>query len=184
MSIISQPSAMGTMLRRKDGSRVPIHFPERVWSCITGGWVQWITVISCKATIAAAPRVRSFISTFTTFFSTWLSPTPLSFISTFILTPSLRWSGSSVCNWQESSLRIFVDGGDQGCCGGAPLQLQHSPSQLWASRVHARLRGGVVLVHRATSVQTSNGSVKSVACGCHNGDTSDCFYLWHKSREY
>ena len=43
---------------------------RKVSSCTTGGWVQWITVISCVATTAAAQRVGNFISISTTSFST------------------------------------------------------------------------------------------------------------------
>ena len=161
MSTNSQPSATGTVLRRKkDGSRVPVPCPESV--------ILYMGAVDHSDQLCGYYSCRTKSRKFYKYIYHFLfDVTITSFcIRISISTQGTRQSGNSVYSWPGSSLGTTVVGDDLDVVV-VRLSLYNCNTfqpQLQASQVHGRQREGVVLnVHETTSVPTHSGSV---VCGC------------------
>ena len=186
MSTNSQPSATGTVLRRKkDGSRVPVPCPESVilynrWMGAVDHGDQLRGYYSCRT------KSRKFYK-YIYHFLTWRSPT-LILYKHFHSNPKYKSIREFRLQLARELIGDYCSRQRPGRHGGAivTLQLQHftttAPSESGPHKTKRWRCSWFSQNHKGTDSQWF-----CQECGvwlCHNGDTTnDCFYLWHKNRE-
>ena len=189
MSTNSQPSATGTVLRRKkDGSRVPVPCPESIilynrWMGAVDYGDQLRGYYSCRT------KSRKFYKYIYYFLLDVTITNSFILYKNFHPNPRYRTIREFRLQLARELIGDYCSRRRSGCRGGAivPLQLQHFPITVPSESGPRKTKRG-----RCTRCSQHNKRTDSQwfcdECGvwlCHNGDTtSDCFYLWHKNREY
>ena len=169
MSTNSQPSATGTVLRRKkDGSRVPVPCPESVILCN-----RWMGAVDYGDQLRGYYSCRTKSRKFYKYIYHFLLDVTItnSFILYKNFHPNPRYKTIREFRLQLARELIgdYCSRRRSGCHGGAivPLQLQHFPTTVPSESGPRKTKGGVALaVLNITSGPTPNGFVTSVVSGC------------------
>ena len=188
MSTNSQPSATGTVLRRKkDGSRVPVPCPESVilynrWMGAVDYGDQLRGYYSCRT------KSRKFYKYIYHFLLDVVITNSFILYKSFHPNPRCKTIREFRLQLARELIGDYCSRRRRGCRGGpiVPLQLQHFPTTAPSESGPRKTKRG-----RCTRCSRNNKRTDSQwlcqECGvwlCHNGDTTnDCFYLWHKNRE-
>ena len=188
MSTNSQPSATGSVMRRKkDGSRVPVPCPESItlYNRSMGGvdlGDQLRGYYSCRT------KSRKFYKYIYHFLLDATITNCFILHKHFHPNPKYKTIREFRLQLARELIGDYCSRRRSGCHGGAivPLQLRHFPTTSPTDSGPRKTKMG-----RCSRCFQNRKRTDSQwfcqECGvwlCHNGDTtSDCFYLWHKNRE-
>ena len=188
MSTNTQPSATGTVLRRKkDGSRVSVPCPESIilYNQYMGGvdrGDQLRGYYSCRT------KCRKFYRYIYHFLLDVTITNSFILYKNFLPQPKYKMVKEFRLQLARELVGDYCSRCRPGCCSGAivPLQLQHFPTTIAMEsgpRKTKRGRCSHCLQHKNKRTDSQWFCNECGVWLCHNGDkTCDCFYLWHKNR--